>query len=253
MHQKRSTTLKQHTLTLQTGFSILELSIVLLIIAVLSNHVVLPLLEQQRQTHYAKTEQQLQNIATTVVQFLIANKRLPCPSATGGIESYQEMPTPNCSTTNGFVPSTTLSLNGARNSQGLLLDSWNRPIRYTISEENNNLWLDSKRLSNLTSYEQLFGDLIVCTNANDCSGTATQLTNTAPFILLSVGESAATGDEHSMENSGEATLLGWGMNNDEHFVLRERQHTIAANNFDDLVYWTSPYLLQRALFDSQSQ
>ncbi len=138
------------------GFSLVEIAVVLVIIAILITAVGIPLATQIDQQRVSDTQKQLKTIEEALYGFMMSNGRLPCPATltSMGRESFctnsNAYPTATacgaevttgysangrCFSTNGFIPAVTLSL-APIDEQGYSLDAWglqqNR-IRYAVS------------------------------------------------------------------------------------------------------------------------
>jgi prepilin-type N-terminal cleavage/methylation domain-containing protein len=139
----------------QRGFSLVEIAVVLVIIAILITAVGIPIATQAEQQRVADTQKQLDVISEAIYGFAMANGRLPCPSryvsdadnsagresfctaATGtcvGTETTAVQAHGNCSNHIGFLPATTLGLKPTDNL-GFSIDAFglsqNR-IRYAV-------------------------------------------------------------------------------------------------------------------------
>ena len=103
------------------GFSLIELSFTIIVIALLLGGLLVPLSTQVDQRHYARTEKQLEHIHEALIGFALANRHLPCPavSATNGSED-RDTSTNQCTKRDGFVPWVTLGVTPA--------DAWNAAI-----------------------------------------------------------------------------------------------------------------------------
>jgi len=125
------------------GFTLIELSVVLVAVGLLIGGLLVALSTQVEASKVARAERQLEEIREALLGFAAAHGRLPCPAteASDGAES----PSPPGSTCvnsgggvseHGFVPARTLGLGGTRNPDGLLVDPWGNPYRYSVSAAN---------------------------------------------------------------------------------------------------------------------
>lgn len=240
----------------QAGFSLLELAIVLLIVGLLMGGLIMPLSARMDQQKIDTTRQQLEQIRQALVGYALARDALPCPAtpASSGLASATAT---GCTRQHGFVPAVTLGLPGAQNGDGLLLDAWGSPIRYSVtnSDANGNGNWDFVRPGEMrtVTLASLAPALDICTtttgsSATACASSATTLTSNAPVVLLSLGKDWATATSaDQLENLG-ATVGGGpsGVNYpvaaDEVFVNRTLGAQ-AGNEFDDIVTWISPTTL----------
>ena len=102
---------------LQSGFSLVELAIVMLIVSILLAGVLMPLSMQREVRSYADTKKTMDDIKEALMGFALANGRLPCPAPKGtpdgtagaGTEAYS-VSTGLCTSNPGVVPWVTLNV-----------------------------------------------------------------------------------------------------------------------------------------------
>lgn len=140
--------------SLPRGFSLIEISLVLIIAGLALGAGLQALGPQLEQRRYSQTQEQLQAASDALYGFLVLNRRLPCPAsaASNGLEVFCTNATGVCGAAvtalqthgrcanpvNGFLPGATLGLQGlgpvGDASQGRQLDVWNFPVRYAVSD-----------------------------------------------------------------------------------------------------------------------
>lgn len=140
--------------SLPRGFSLIEISLVLIIAGLALGAGLQALGPQLEQRRYSQTQEQLQAASDALFGFLVLNRRLPCPAsaASNGLEVFCTNATGGCGAPltvvqphgrcanpfNGFLPGATLGLQGlgpvGDASQGRQLDVWNLPVRYAVSD-----------------------------------------------------------------------------------------------------------------------
>lgn len=242
------------------GFSLVEMAIVLVIIGLLLGSILMPLSSQIESNQRKTTQQTLEDIKEALLGFAVANGRLPCPArpSDAGAESFTgAVGNSACSAQHGFVPVVTLGLSGGRNQDGLLLDAWNNPIRYSITRANSNNYTSARNVApnniKTVGMAAMLPDLHVCSTTAGSTATTcaagTDVTNNAVVVIYSMGKdwAATPVSTEQQENLG-ATLGGGpsGINypiaNDIVFVEREYNNT-AGMEFDDIVTWLSPNIL----------
>jgi len=145
---------------IQHGFTLVEIAIVLLIVAILLGYSVAMFPIQQELKQYRKLDNEMDDIVNHLIGFAQVNGRLPCPDTTGDINStgaqvvdgledtddvvnnVDTLGTPppdpdgiidSCKGFAGFLPAGTLGLTGDIDSSGRLLDPWGQPYRYHVS------------------------------------------------------------------------------------------------------------------------
>jgi prepilin-type N-terminal cleavage/methylation domain-containing protein len=223
----------------QSGFTLVEIAIVLLIVTILLGYTVALFPRQQQLKQYRALNLEMDRVVEAIIGFAQVNGRLPCPAMPGsaGVEDFDDDGTlpDGCNHYGGFVPVNTLGLDGRLNDDSLLLDPWGNPYRYYVT----NVDFNGGQLSDFTypgemrniglvdsepdDYIDLDGHYIICNDPgaagdNQCAaddeqvfgrfedngGGAADRYGGAPFVLVSMGknwnEVAPAGDE--LENSG---------------------------------------------------
>ena len=226
------------------GFTLVELSIVLIIVALLTGGLLMSLGAQREVQAIRDTEARLASIQEALLGFAAANGRLPCPatSTSNGVEDPAGGGT--CSAPyDGFVPAVTLGITPV-DTQGYTVDAWGRRIRYAVSNANSNGFTTDNGMRT-TGLASLAPDLRVCSagpaNAGNCP-TGTTLSSSAVAVAYSLGPNGASGgagtDEAANPNPNSAVTA------DRVFVSHPPSAPGAANGeFDDLVVWLSPNIL----------
>jgi len=221
----------------ESGFTIIEVAIVLLIVSILLGYTVALFPKQQELKQYRAVEREMNQIIAAIVGFAQVNGRLPCPAIPASVGTEDGGGAGDCNNYGGFVPVNTLGLSGRLNADSLLLDPWGNPYRYYVTDNDFNGaggsdFVRSGEMravglvdSDTDSYSDLDGRYLVCDGAgtntdgtdDECAGAGIvfgrpdasppTLYGGAPFVLVSHGrnwsEGVAAGDE--LENLG-ATL-----------------------------------------------
>ncbi len=227
------------------GFTLVELSIVLVIIALLAGGLLLSVGAQQEQAARSTTEKRIADAIDALIGYAAANGRLPCPAAPAATGVEAPPGGGNCTNDwDGFVPARTLSL-GPTDINGYLLDAWDNPIRYALTIANAESFSTVNGMK--TNWAGGLGpDLRVCntgtniTNGGTAAATcpsADTLTSTAVAVVFSRGKNGGV-----TPTSTDETANG---NADPVFVAHTP--TTGANEFDDIVAWLSPNILYNRL------
>jgi type II secretory pathway pseudopilin PulG len=246
------------------GFTLTELAIVFMIVALLIGGTVLTFSAQNDARQITDTQRTLEQARDAIIGFAIRAERLPCPAAGGatGVEAFVSGTDLSCSVPiNGFVPALTLGI-GPADPQGYLVDSWGNRIRYSVSQWSQNPPnplncppippnpgpFDPTTCPAFTTAGAMKGVGLATIPANAatmlqvCNTAACGLTFFTPAVLYSTGRIAAPVGVDEAENA----------DGDVVFVARTPtpvDPTLGAPNpsFDDLVIWVSPNILYNRL------
>lgn len=227
------------------GFTLVEMAVVLVIVALLIGGMLMPLTAQQDLRARQETQRTLVDIQEALLGFAVTRGRLPCPASPGATGAENPPNGGACvNALDGFVPGITLGLQPV-DPQGYVLDGWGSRIRYTVT--NVDIGTTTKTFTtgnamNTAGLAALAADLRICSTgigitnpgmANaDCAPGAT-LSASAVMVLLSTGKNGATGGLSADEAAN--------LNGDRVFVAHEP--VAGVNEFDDLVVWLSSNLL----------
>jgi len=226
------------------GFTLVEMAMVLTIVGLLLAGLLPMISGQVEQRRLNDTRQQLSEIRDALIGYAVINGRLPCPAApatTVGTESFAAGHNASdgiCSNFyNGYIPAATLGLSGM-NENGLVVDSWDNPIRYAVTLWNHALTkTDGMKTVGISGLNPgSFSYLLVCSTSigidtsspPSCGATGKSLTPEpgVPIVIFSTGSngiSATSGDElHNL--SGTRVFIS---------------HDQAQNGYDDIVIWLS--------------
>ncbi len=247
----------------QRGFSLVELSIVILIMGLLLGGLMMPLSTQRENARVRDGVEQLETIREAIEGYALVNGALPCPAtpASAGVAATAGS---GCSRQHGFVPATTLDLHGQRNADNLLLDPWGSPVRYSVTNSDSNTdgsWdFVTPGEMRAVTMPALQPDLVICSSAagsspTACAGAPETLASAAPFVIYSLGKDwASFGSADQQENVG--ANLGGGASGasyrvaaDVVFVSRGASK-LSGNEYDDLVLWVSPNTLYGGLVEA---
>lgn len=231
----------------QRGFTLVELAIVLIIVALLSGGLMMSLSAQQEAAAYVETQRRLNDARDAILGFAAASGRLPCPATPGTTGVEAPLIGGNCDHPwDGFLPAITLGLSPT-DAQGYATDAWGNPIRYAVtSNASSQVTTTNQIKAAWNAGTGLAADLYVCSTAAGATGsggaakcaTGNDLANKAVAVIFSRGKNGASAPVSADEQAnGDADRL---------FV----SHTptpAGANEFDDLVVWLSPNILYNRL------
>lgn len=234
----------------QGGFTLVELAIVILIMGLILGGLAMPLSTQLENGRIRETRDLLQAIDEALQGFAIRNGHLPCP-ATPASNGFADVAGGGCVEQHGFVPASTLGLNGPRNDDNLLLDAWASPLRYSVTaadiDTDGNWDFTAPGEMRDVSMAILDPDLSVCTTATGssataCASPATTLTASAPAVVVSMGKDWSTFTSTDQQENVGATL-GGGASGTTYRVpadlvsVSRRHGKQPGNEFDDIVIW----------------
>jgi len=236
----------------QTGFTLVEMAMVLIIVALLLGGLLPTLSSQVEQRHENDTRKQLDEIQQALIGYAIIYGRLPCPASGATGTGGQEDPITGTGTCThphdkySFVPAVTLGLSGT-DSSGLIKDAWGNPIRYAVANGSSNTFpftkpnpngISSIGIANIGSSS--IANLDVCSTATGSTSSACgsnyTLTNNAVAIIYSTGKNGANGTGAGPDEQENPT--GNSTDSDTVYV----SHT-PSPTFDDMVIWLSPNIL----------
>lgn len=238
------------------GFTLLEVGIVLLVVAVMLGGLAAPLSAHVQLRRQEEARRQLDEAKDALLGFAAAHGRLPCPATVDsrGMESFAaggDASNGNCAAFHdGYLPAATLGL-APLDAEGFARDPWasvrNR-IRYAVFGAGSVVNGVSNPLTRTGGMQAATLDglgaaphyLYICStgaaaNGSGCGPAANQLTRRAAFLLLCLGPNAGA---EPAPGSDEARNL----DGDDVFVSREA--SLARDNaFDDVLDWVPIHLL----------
>jgi type II secretory pathway pseudopilin PulG len=225
-----------------TGFTLTELAITVVIIALLIGGLALTLSAQNEARQFAETRARLDAAQEALIGFAIRNGRLPCPAtaASNGIESPVGGGNCGANARNGFLPAATLGMPGSIRN-GYLLDAWDNEIRYAVTT-----WQQPAGTYVFTTSNQiatvgvtaLAPTLRVCSASTCSAGPPNEVLTaggTVAAVVYSLGKNrGAVGGADETQNQ----------NNDNDFVTHDpRPAGGGGGEFDDIVTWLSVNVL----------
>jgi prepilin-type N-terminal cleavage/methylation domain-containing protein len=231
------------------GFTLIELVVVLLVLAILASALALPISAQVSLRRHDEARRMMDEARDALLGFAAAHGRLPCPANAASLGQEAFAPVGNggngeCADFHaGFLPAAALGL-ASLDADGLLRDPWGQRLRYAVAAVDVNGVARALTRANGLAMAGLAGIggashyLLVCasgtgTGAASCGPAANQLTRRAAFVLLSSGPNGgvpAAGVSDEARNAD-----GNGV-----FVAREASGN---ETFDDVVQWGSIHLL----------
>lgn len=225
-----------------TGFTLTELAVVLIIVALLSGGLMVSLSTQQDIQQQQATQRTLETAREALLGFAAANGRLPCPATatSNGVEAATDViGASNCASDAGnnyFLPAATLGL-GPTDQNGFLLDAWGNRVRYQVTDDDAGLsdWIVTRANGmKQAGMKYITPDLEICLD----SACTTRISNNVVAVLASTGKNggaAAVGPAESENRDG-----------DKRFVSR-LPGPDGGGSFDDQLIWLSAHTLYSRL------
>ncbi len=218
-----------HSKSMNTGFTLTELAIVLVIVSLLIGGMIIPLSSQMDLRDVSETEKSLTEIKEAMIGFAASHSAsvdgkpyFPCPDTDNdGVENRTGT---GCTSSEGRLPWVDIGVGRQ--------DSWNNRFRYRVTPA----FARNDYGFNLSTT----GTLRVCEN----SACSTVISSALPAVIVSHGKNGA--GAFNVAGVTNPAPLGLdeisNQNADNDFVLRT-QSNAAGSEFDDLVVWLSPNIL----------
>ena len=245
----------------QAGFTLIEIAIALMIVAVLLGYTVAMLPLQQELRQYRSAEAEMDSIVEALVAFAQVNGRLPCPDTQGDVNGtgagtldgaedtdVDGSGNQSCKAFFGFLPGRTLGMVGDYNSAGTLMDPWTVGYGYAVSngdagDGNVDLITASKVRDEGMQNVALNLDLLLC---DDSTANGNQTTCVAAGGSSVLNNVAAVVVSRGKNNTipANSTIQGENLDdfhdgtNDKVYIQSPRRE-----DYDDIVRWISPNLL----------
>ncbi|NPA71431.1 MAG: type II secretion system protein [Gammaproteobacteria bacterium] len=244
------------------GFSLLEMSIALTILAILSYTLLTGVQTSRDYRHYTENEVSLEFIKKSLLTFVQSNGFLPCPDSDASPDGVENRTLGVCSRKSGFLPYKMLGLKSS--------DAWGNPFLYAVNEQA----IIGTAIVDSGASAVYFNNGVSPLNGttNPCSSTGAPCFNakTKPFgttdgvgNLTICGENietscnVSTPETENIEAQAIAVVLSLGVNGASawsQYPLSEGDYSLAEdeNLDDDLYYWKAKGSnVERAFFDDQ--
>ena len=218
------------------GFTLIELTIVLVIVALLIGGMLVPLSAQRDLGHASETQRQLAEIKEALLGFAVANGRLPRPATSLADGTENPAVCADDAACTGYLPWAVLGVKKT--------DAWSKMIRYSVTPAYANAsytlaTVGSKKVQtrdSAGSASYLIGVGGSCSVASPC----------APAVIYSAGknnwgvseEGNAFADESPDNIDEDANAVAT-----TRFFARDPSTVPSGGPFDDIVTWLSPNIL----------
>jgi prepilin-type N-terminal cleavage/methylation domain-containing protein len=246
--------------TPQSGFTLIEIAIVLLIVAILLGYTVALFPVQQELKQYRQADTEMADIIDNLVGFAQINGRLPCPDSIAGAPAPTDYDgiedlagVTSCDTFFGFIPGRTLGIDGDYDGDGRLLDPWSQPYRYAVSgSENGTVGTKEFVVANeirAVGITNALPDLVICNGSAALGsdtvcpvGSNTVAANVAA-VIISTGKDRNLKQAVALNSTIQIENIDYFDNGsipiaDRVFVSSTRSD-VSGSEFDDVVKWLS--------------
>ena len=256
------------------GFTIIEVTIVLLIVSIILGYTVALFPVQQELKQYRQANEEMDRIIEALYAYAQVNGRLPCADSFFAPDGRADPDTGADCTPDvgwfGLVPAITLGISGNHDANGSLVDPWGMPYRYQVTSDDQGAvgpgpgvvggdFVVANDMRNV-SMNLLRPNLDICTvnptllaTDTDCGGAnftvvgGTQPDDRgAPAVVLSLGKDRGLINSVVEGENIDNTLDG---TTDIVFVKTSRNEA-AATAYDDIVKWVSPNILYSRMIDA---
>ena len=233
----------------------MELSIVLIIVALMLGGMMVSLGTQRDIANANETQKRLNEMRDALIGFAVANGRLPCPASPGttGLEKPDTGVGACDNPYDGFLPAITLGV-APTDEKGYAMDGWGNPIRYAVTKATAFAFTTTTGVKSNWSTGFSPNFLYVCSTAADAKNIGsdgatcddspdTSLTKTAVAVIFSTGKNGGIAPTSADELANWPTLAS--NTKDPVFV----SHT-PNDSFDDIVIWLSPNILYNRMISA---
>ena len=228
----------------QSGFTLIELAVVLVIMGVLAGSVISTLGARIGNVARAETKKELEQIKQALIGYALVNKRLPCPdnpadTDADGLSDGDGLSEATCNSTadDGSLPWVTLGLGSG--------DAWGNRYDYFV--------YNAYSMTDILLGGASGGEATIKTNIN---GTETDLANNVVAVIYSRGKNSlgAVGTNAAFRSTIPAAEHVDELENadkDKTFFSRPPTADESATDiFDDVVVWISAYELKAKMVEA---
>ena len=215
----------------QNGFSLVELAIVLVIVALLTSGLLLGITAQRNATENVDAQHQLENIRDALLGFAMANGRLPCPALQNLPNTDSNAGLENCAQQHGVIPWATLGLPET--------DPWGNRFTYFVSSKFTAAPSGGAQ-AGFTLATGVAPDTAGLANIKEFGSSGNYIASDLPAVIVSHGSrSAGAWQPGGNQLPGAVSDELENANANLTFVSRT-----PSNGFDDLLIWIPSSILK---------
>jgi prepilin-type N-terminal cleavage/methylation domain-containing protein len=205
---------RQQTYRGASGFTLIEMAVVLVIVGLLLGGLLVPLSTQMETDRRKETSATLESIREALIGFAVVNGRLPCPDTIAPLDGREDCPSVLPNGGPKGLPYADLGVSRT--------DAWGNTWTYAVT---NAFTTPAPALFTIASV----GTIDVGTAANNCA-VGTLLADNVPALVWSNGKTA-NGGAFEAENA------------DPDRCYIDPGYRQTGNRFDDLIVWIPPGVL----------
>ncbi|MBI1174938.1 MAG: prepilin-type N-terminal cleavage/methylation domain-containing protein [Sideroxydans sp.] len=223
-----------------SGFTLVEIAIVLAIVALLMAGLLPTISGQVERQHVSETRKQLDEIQQALIGYAVINGRLPCPAdgtiATGQSGAGVEVSScTSSSAAGGVLPWVTLGVSET--------DSWGRRFSYRVDPNFADAISANTLGSGCSVTPPTQSSFALCSpgtlNVLSAASGGSNIATSVPAVVVSHGSDGyGAYNTSGQQIAGASGDEGENADNDNTFVSHDFTPT-----FDDLVIWISPNIL----------
>lgn len=219
---------------INVGFTLVEMAVVLMIVALMLGGLIVPISEQIDQRNRADTEIRLEEIKESLIGYALSHGHFPCP-AKSAVDGTEDRDGDTCKDGNrvGHLPWAALGVSN--------LDGWGREFRYSVVLAYANS-ATKISLSPLTARDITIksrdkdGNVLNLSNLNDIPVVVTSMGRNGLWGYDASGvqlvDSSLTNIDEDVNGNGDGTVF-WNR-------TTALNTAITGGEFDDIVVWISP-------------
>ncbi|MGA9393922.1 MAG: type II secretion system protein [Azonexus sp.] len=213
------------------GFSLVELAIVLVIVALLTSGMLLGISAQRNATETIDAQRQQENIRDALLGFAMANGRLPCPALPNLANTDANAGRENCAQPHGVLPWATLGLPET--------DPWGNRFTYFASSKFTAA-LSAGTQASFTLATGVAPDTAGLANIKELGSSGNYIASDLPAVIVSHGSrTAGAWQPGGNQLPGAINDELENANADLTFVSRT-----PSDSFDDILMWIPSSVLK---------
>ncbi|MCV6639320.1 type II secretion system protein [Candidatus Albibeggiatoa sp. nov. NOAA] len=146
------------------GFTLLEMTMVLLIVGLLTSSLLMPINTQLQLRRVSETEKKLDQIKLAIISYIVVEQTLPCPDSDD--DGFEDIDGSDCDSREGTLPWRSL---GLRSGQ---MDGWGSAFAYAIATGDYQNKTDSSKYITMSNLKKPTGLEIALDTGNNIKDMA---------------------------------------------------------------------------------